>query len=201
MRSFRFLLQSAVLILAAGTIQAQERVIIEVKPVPGGAWTLEICGKSFPCAVGRAGVARPGEKREGDGMTPSGEFSLRELFFRADKVNSKALPQVWKPRSIRKTDGWSDDSKDSNYNRVIKLPYVPRHEDLWRDDDLYDLIIPLGYNDNPVLPGMGSAIFFHVAKPGHSPTAGCVAVYKKDYLEILKFIKPGDLIKINTEKK
>ena len=171
---------------------------VHVKPTAAGTWVLEVRGQSFPCAVGRSGVAQPGAKREGDGMTPSGDYTFRELFFRADKVDAKSLPAAWNPRPLQKTDGWCDEPRDPQYNKLVSLPYAPSHEELWRPDDLYDFIVPIGYNDDPVVPGRGSAIFFHVASPGYGPTAGCVAVSKAHYLQILSLLKPGDLIRIEA---
>ena len=173
---------------------------VRVKPAPGGSWVLEVRGQSFPCAVGRRGVAQPGAKREGDGMTPSGDYAFRELLYRADKVDAKALPAAWKPQPLQKTDGWCDEAQDPQYNKRVALPYAPSHEELWRPDDLYDLIVPIGYNDDPVVPGKGSAIFFHVASSGYGPTAGCVAVSKAHYLQILNLVKPGDHIRIEAAK-
>jgi L,D-peptidoglycan transpeptidase YkuD (ErfK/YbiS/YcfS/YnhG family) len=60
------------------------------------------------------------------------------------------------------------------------------HEKLWRDDEVYDIVVVLGFNDNPVVPGKGSAIFMHIARQGYSPTAGCIAFSREDLLEILK---------------
>jgi L,D-peptidoglycan transpeptidase YkuD (ErfK/YbiS/YcfS/YnhG family) len=189
---------SLTLLLALGSFLSAAEPAVRVKPAPGGAWVLEVGGQSFPCAVGRSGVAQPGTKREGDGMTPSGDYAFRELLYRADKVDTKALPIVWKPRALKPTDGWCDEAKDAQYNRLVPLPYAPSHEELWRQDDLYDLIVPIGYNDAPVVPGKGSAIFFHVASPTYGPTAGCVAVSKAHYLRILSLVKPGDLIRIEA---
>ena len=172
-----------------------------VKPAPGGAWTLSVGGRRYPCAVGREGVAPPGRKREGDGRTPSGEFRLRALYYRPDKVALRSLPAIWKPVALHPDDGWCDDPGDPRYNRLVKLPYAPSHEVLWRDDDLYDLIVPLSYNDEPVVPGRGSAIFFHVARPDFGPTAGCVAVAKAHFLDILRATKPGDRIRIEWPQK
>ena len=198
MRPPRWMTLCLCLLLPLGLARAEAPA--RVRPAPGGTWVLEVRGKSYPCAVGRKGVAPPGAKQEGDGMTPSGEYAFRELLYRPDKVDAKGLPEVWKPRALQKTDGWCDEAKDPNYNRLVTLPYAPSHEELWREDDLYDLIVPLGYNDDPVVPGKGSAIFFHVARPGYAPTAGCVAVSKAHYLEILKAVKPGDHIRIEAGK-
>jgi L,D-peptidoglycan transpeptidase YkuD (ErfK/YbiS/YcfS/YnhG family) len=89
-------------------------------------------------------------------------------------------------KEIKENDGWSDDSKSPNYNRPIKLPTTESHEKLFRDDEVYDIVIPLGYNDEPPVPGLGSAIFMHVARPTYSPTEGCIALSKEDLLKVLE---------------
>ena len=82
-------------------------------------------------------------------------------------------------------DGWCDDPAHPLYNRPLRLPHDARHEELWRVDHVYDLIVILGHNDAPVVPGLGSAVFLHVAQPNYAPTAGCVAVAAGDLLTIL----------------
>lgn len=138
----------------------------------------------FSCALGRAGIIL--SKREGDGGTPSGTFALRELRYRADRV---AAPRtILKAHAIEPDDGWCDASSDPAYNRPVKLPHHASAETLWRADHLYDIVVPLGYNDDPVMPGAGSAIFFHLAKEeGASlgPTEGCVALRLADMLDVL----------------
>jgi L,D-peptidoglycan transpeptidase YkuD (ErfK/YbiS/YcfS/YnhG family) len=183
--------------LALTPAQAGER--LRVRRIRGDAWVLTVGDKAYPCAVGRAGVAPRGEKREGDGRTPSGAFAMRGLYYRPDKVQKALLPEAWKPLALQPDDGWCDDPQDPRYNRPVKLPFAPSHEDLWREDDVYDLLVPLGYNDDPVVPGSGSAIFFHVARPGYEPTAGCVAVTRAHFLEILARTRPGDRMRIEAD--
>ncbi|HEY1722624.1 MAG TPA: L,D-transpeptidase family protein [Magnetospirillaceae bacterium] len=149
-------------------------------------------GKRFICALGKTGT-RP-DKREGDGATPEGAWPLRAVFYRADRI----LPPVTRlPLSpIMREDGWCDDSTHPDYNRRIKLPHPARHEILWREDSLYDLILVLGYNDAPVVAGKGSAIFMHVARPGWAPTEGCVALAPMDLRDILAMATPGDAVTV-----
>ena len=95
-------------------------------------------------------------------------------------------------------DGWCDDPRDRNYNRQIRLPYSGSHERLWRDDHVYDVIVVLGYNDAPVVPDAGSAIFMHVAREDFGPTEGCVALALPDLLRVLAAIGPHDRIVIEA---
>lgn len=150
-------------------------------------------GRVFRCALGRSGITP--DKCEGDGATPMGRFALREVLYRPDRqdVPGTNLPT----RPISPDEGWSDDPTDPDYNRAITLPYPKSHERLWREDSLYDLIIPLGYNDDPPVPGKGSAIFMHVASPDYGPTEGCVALEYNDLACLLVAVQPGDAVVIN----
>lgn len=138
-------------------------------------------GAKLRCAIGRSGISRA--KQEGDGATPAGRFPLRFLLYRPDRETAPrtALPS----RPIAPADGWCDAPSDPAYNRLVQLPYGASAETLWREDRMYDLIVPLGYNDLPVVPGKGSAIFLHLASPDFAPTAGCVALTRDDLLTVL----------------
>jgi L,D-peptidoglycan transpeptidase YkuD (ErfK/YbiS/YcfS/YnhG family) len=139
-------------------------------------------GKRLRCALGRGGVRA--DKREGDGATPLGSFPLRRIMYRADRLAAPKTSLF--VNALGPEDGWCDDPKDPAYNRPVKLPYPGRHEALWRQDGLYDVIVELGYNDDPVRPGLGSAIFLHCAGSGFAPTQGCIALAREDLLEVLK---------------
>jgi L,D-peptidoglycan transpeptidase YkuD (ErfK/YbiS/YcfS/YnhG family) len=134
------------------------------------------------CALGRAGITSA--KREGDGATPAGAFALRRLLYRPDR---EPRPQTILPcKAIMPSDGWCDAPDDPAYNRLVALPYPARAESLWREDRVYDLIVVLGHNDDPVIRGQGSAIFLHLAAPDFAPTAGCVALGREDLLTVLR---------------
>jgi len=143
---------------------------------------LSWAGKTYSCATGKGGFIV--DKKEGDGATPIGLFLLRRVFYRADRITpiSTELPV----QIIKRTDGWCDDVKDDQYNKHIKLPRRCSYENLWREDGLYDVVIEVGYNDEPCIVGCGSAIFMHVAKQGYLKTEGCIALAKEDLLEIIK---------------
>lgn len=156
--------------------------------------TLRCLDVSVPCSLGRSGLAR--DKHEGDGATPIGRFPLRRLLYRADRVQQ---PVTGLPMSaIFRDDGWCDDMADRAYNTQVKLPFTPSHEELWRDDNLYDLVVVVGYNDAPAVPGLGSAIFLHVRAPDGGPTAGCVAIGRQYLLGILRALDAGSFIEIKA---
>ena len=164
---------------------------LKVTSTPDGAW-LDWGAGNKRAAIGPAGIAVKGG--EGDGITPRGIFPVREILYRADRMSAPrtALPL----RMIHDNDGWCDAPNDPNYNRLVKLPYPASAENMWRDDHLYDLVAVLGYNDNPVVPGKGSAIFMHLAKPAYSVTQGCVAMARDDLLAAIEQLKPGDQVVI-----
>lgn len=128
------------------------------------------------CAIGRGGVRA--DKSEGDGATPAGLLPLRRVLFRADRVAPPACAVPVEP--IAPQDGWCDDPSHPDYNRPVGLPHPARHERLWREDTLYDIVGVLGWNDAPVLRGRGSAIFLHLARPDLAPTEGCIALAEQD---------------------
>lgn len=155
---------------------------------------LHIAGKApIRAAIGKAGLAD--DKREGDNKTPKGSFGCRELWYRPDRVTLPAGIQL-SARAIGQNDGWCDDAAHADYNRHITLPHPARHETLWREDHAYDLMIPLGYNDDNTVPGKGSAIFFHLAHDDWRGTEGCVAITREDMLALLPLIGPRTQIVI-----
>jgi L,D-peptidoglycan transpeptidase YkuD (ErfK/YbiS/YcfS/YnhG family) len=140
------------------------------------------------CAVGRAGIAE--KIREGDGVTPAGTWPLRKLLYRADRI---ARPESVLPTAqIEPDQAWCDVPGDTHYNRLVRLPYASLDESLWREDALYDLIVVVGFNDAPVVPGKGSAIFVHLARPDYGATQGCVALSLGDLTEALAQLRLED---------
>ena len=148
-----------------------------------------------PCALGpRLSDA----KIEGDGATPLGVFALRRLYYRPDRW---ARPETALPISeISQKCGWSDDIEDKDYNRYVPLPHSFSHEALWRDDGLYDAFIALGYNDDPIIAGKGSAIFLHLQKNDFQPTRGCVAIDEDMMRFVLAHATPQTKIEILRER-
>ena len=147
-----------------------------------GIWGARFHEVTWGCAIGRGGVRR--DKREGDGATPAGTWPLRRVFYRSDRG---VAPETLLPiLVIGENDGWCDDPDDRHYNRPVVLPYAARYERLWRDDAIYDIVVILGHNDEPPVPGKGSAIFLHVARPDYGPTEGCVALAEPDLRHFLR---------------
>ena len=154
--------------------------------------TLSWPGGSARAACGLAGVKI--DKHEGDHASPAGTFPLLYGFYRPDRV---AWPKTDLALTALRPDfGWCDAPDDPHYNTLVALPYPASHEELWRADGLYDLIVVIGYNTDPVVPGKGSAIFLHVARPDFSGTEGCIAIERKELLALLGLLGPGSKITI-----
>ena len=154
--------------------------------------TLEIDQFKFNCCIGKKGSTR--NKKEGDKKTPKGTFAIGNLYYRKDRME-KPLTSI-KSIEIKKEMGWCDDIRfPKKYNKLIKIEKKMRHEKLKRKDHKYDLLIPIKYNYKKTIVGLGSCIFIHLTKD-YKPTAGCVALNKKDFLIMLKLIKRNSKIKI-----
>ena len=146
---------------------------------------------TFKCAIGEGRLSS--KKKEGDKTTPKGLFLLGKLYYRADRVKKPSCKI--KSKIIKKNMGWCDDPKDKAYNREIKIPSKCKHEIIFKRDNVYDFFLVINYNTKKIKPYKGSAIFLHLTK-NYKPTAGCIAVNKKDFLIILKLIDKKTLIKI-----
>lgn len=151
-------------------------------------------GGAARAVAGRSGVHA--HKKEGDGASPAGTFPLVSGFYRADRM---ARPATRLPLyALSPSDAWVDDPADRNYNRRVALPYPAHAESMWLDDPLYDLLVVIGYNTAPVVPGAGSAIFLHVARPDFAPTAGCIAVEKPVLLRLMPLLGRSSAIAIEA---
>ena len=147
---------------------------------------------ALPVALGRGGIKA--NKREGDGGTPRGTFTLRRLWWRADRV---PRPRTGLPvRRIRPSDGWCEDPNDRRYNRPVDVPKNSTADRLWRTDALYDLIIEISHNTRPRVTGRGSAVFVHVARQKFAPTAGCIALQADTLRRLVERLGPHTRIEI-----
>ena len=146
----------------------------------------------FRCALGKAGIKQ--KEREGDFITPKGKFKLIKIYYRSDRI--KKVSSVLKKIKIKKNMGWCDDVSSNYYNKQIKINKKFSHEKLYRKDNVYDIVVVLNYNLNPIIKGKGSAIFLHVAKKNYKKTQGCIALKKNELLNLVSKIKRNTQIKI-----
>ena len=147
----------------------------------------------FKCALGKSGIGI--KKREGDNITPKGIFEIVKIYFRNDRI--KKISSNFKLIKITKRMGWCDDPKSENYNKLIRLPENYSHEKLYREDNLYDLILVLNYNMRPIIKNKGSAIFIHVSQKNYKNTAGCIALKRNHLIKLISKIKKTTKVFIN----
>ena len=145
---------------------------------------LEYKDLKFKCALGKSGIGN--KKIEGDNITPRGAFNIVKIYYRRDRI--KKLSSKYKLIEIKKNIGWCDDPKSNYYNQEIKIPFKYGHEKFFKKNDIYDLILVLNYNMNPIIKFKGSAIFIHVAKKNYKPTAGCIGLKKKNLIYLVSKI-------------
>ena len=145
------------------------------------------------CSVGKRGITL--KKKEGDKKTPKGEFKFKYILYRKDRIFD--LKTRLKKIVIKKRMGWCDDPNSNNYNKIINFPSKYSAEKLWKKENVYDIIIVIDYNLNPLIKNKGSAIFLHIAKRKYQPTNGCIAVSKKNIRLIANAINKKTKIKIH----
>lgn len=151
-----------------------------------GVW--EIMFPPTDTVIGRNGFAAPREKKEGDGKTPSGIFTLGTIFGYGESPSIK-MPYF----QVTDNDVWVDDVNSFDYNRMVKRNKTSAvsFEDMRRNDNLYEYGIVINFNTEPIVRGDGSAIFFHVWMGPTAPTSGCIAMPKDVLLDIIKWLDPS----------
>ena len=147
------------------------------------------------CAIGKKGIGY--KRKEGDLLTPQGQFKIKYILYRRDRVK---ISTKLKKSIIKKNMGWCDDPKSKQYNKLVKLPFIFSHEKLYKKENIYDIILVLNYNMNPIKKNKGSAIFIHVAKNNFKKTRGCVAIKKPSLIKLIKKINPNTKVKISLQK-
>jgi len=145
------------------------------------------------CAIGKRGITS--KKIEGDNKTPKGTFSFKSILYRKDKVPE--IKSALKKDIIKKNMGWCEDINSNQYNKLIKFPFNYGAEKLWLDKDIYDIIIIINHNLNPVIKNKGSAIFLHIARKNYAPTKGCIAISKKNMILLISIIDKRTKLIIN----
>ena len=147
------------------------------------------------CSVGKRGIGL--KRKEGDLITPKGKYKIKYIMYRKDRVK---IQSKIKKIIIKKEMGWCDDPNSRHYNKIIKLPSSYKHEKLYKKENIYDIIIVLNYNMDPIVKNKGSAIFIHVAKKNYKKTEGCIAVKKTHLLKIAKDLEKKTMVLIENRK-
>jgi len=154
---------------------------------------IDFKGLKLRCTLGRGGLSA--HKCEGDGATPIGAFKLGRVFYRPDRCADIPITGL-KIQAMTPNMGWCDDPTHPDYNQLIALPHPARHETLWREDHVYDVVVEILYNTEPIISGRGSAIFMHVAKPDYTQTEGCIALKYDDLIYLLRMCNDDDEVVI-----
>lgn len=167
-------------------------ILVRVAPGRKTRAIVQVGPLRIPAAIGRTG--RTCRKREGDGATPIAAMRLLGGYLRGDRV---AQPKTTLPlRRIRPSMLWCDEPENPNYNRLVRAPFGASHEEMRRTDGLYDICLVLDWNVTARRRHAGSAIFLHLIRPGYEPTAGCVAIAKRDMLRILPHLRRGTVVRV-----
>ncbi len=145
--------------------------------------TLNVGEFSFKCCIGKRG--KISNKKEGDLKTPKGIFSFGNLYYRPDRVQ-KPKTKIKSIKITKNTICCNDIRSKKNYNRILKKVQKIKHETLWRTDNKYNFVLLIKYNNKKIC-GKGSCIFIHLTN-NYRPTAGCIALKKKDFLILIKLI-------------
>ena len=167
-------------------------VLVRAAPGRRSRAILQLGPLRIPAAIGRSG--RTGRKREGDGATPIAAMALVCGFLRGERGSR---PKTMLP--LRRIDGsmlWCDAPDHACYNRLVRAPFSASHEAMHRADGLYDLCLVLDWNVTERRRHRGSAIFFHLIRPGYEPTAGCIAVSRRDMIRILPHLRRGTILRV-----
>jgi L,D-peptidoglycan transpeptidase YkuD (ErfK/YbiS/YcfS/YnhG family) len=165
----------------------------------GGAWTPTT--SSLPVLFGKNGLAwgtgLAGQnesglrKKERDGRAPAGVFEIGQVFgYDAHLPAGGDYPY----RQVTEADVWSDDPRSPNYNRHIVIdPKNPpdnySHEKMKSGDFAYHWLIEIRHNSDPPVPGVGSAIFFHIRRGINHPTTGCTTMAEPDLVKIVAWLR------------
>ena len=167
-------------------------VLVRRKPGNPRQALVQVGQYVFPAALGRSGIGIG--KLEGDGKTPLASMAFLYGFQRTDRAGFLSTPLPMK--RIGNQMLWCDAPEDPNYNRLVKAPFSPSHEKMLRNDGLYDICLVLDWNISSRARNRGSAIFFHLARPGYLPTEGCIAISRKDMMLLIRFVEKGTVVRV-----
>ena len=165
---------------------------------------LKVGNKTFQCQIGKGGFENAVKKRESDKTTPIGKWYLETLYYRPDRILRPKFKKknILKINRITKHCGWCDDIRSLYYNKHLNIDNYPSlkitYERLWREDNAYDIIIVISHNTKPVIKNKGSAIFIHCSFKDIRPTAGCIALKKRDLINLIKNLKYNACIEIKN---
>ncbi|MGO4571104.1 L,D-transpeptidase family protein [Microvirga sp. 2TAF3] len=163
--------------------------------------SLTIDGWTIPCTVGTGGLVQASLKREGDKRTPIGAFPLRYGLY-----DATVLPDFARDLSfpfVPLSDDMIWEEEGAHYNRLVFSEDGERSDERLnrpRDERLFDVIVPIGFNDAMPEIGRGSALFIHAARANMTGTAGCIGVPSEKIPDLVRRLRPGMVIDIGYEE-
>ena len=134
------------------------------------------------------------QKKEGDRRAPAGVFSLGGAWgYAAQSSYHQNLPY----QQITSRDLWVEDVSSPSYNKHIRLDHEPKSawekkQQMRQGDAAHALKLFVNHNaGSQIVPGAGSAIFFHIWRGGGSKaTFGCTTMAKEQLQSLLKWVDP-----------
>ena len=171
-------------------------VLLERK---GGQWVRN--SNPVPVLFGRHGLAwGRGEivgsgsgptKVEHDNRAPAGVFKISTIY-----TYDESLPggSNYPHHTVGPADAWVDDVSNPNYNRhvVVDLNNPPAwfpKERMRAGDFAYRWLVEIRHNEDPPVPGYGSAIFFHIRRGPDTPSAGCTTMAESDLVRLIRWLR------------
>jgi L,D-peptidoglycan transpeptidase YkuD (ErfK/YbiS/YcfS/YnhG family) len=158
-------------------------------------------GEKIPVVIGRNGMAwgsglHAGAggcglvKKEGDGRSPAGVFSLSSAFGYAppEQAGELKLPYAQAVATLECVD----DPQSAHYNRIVDRARVENpdwksSERMRRDDDQYRWGVVVDHNAKGA-PVCGSCIFIHIWEFPGKGTAGCSAMSSLSIEYLLRWL-------------
>ena len=141
--------------------------------------------------LGIAGQEQEGlKKQERDGRAPAGRFAIGKIY-----THDQTLPgnSRYPFRTIGPWDAWPDDPTNPYYNKHVVVdgknpPDWFEKQKMRHGDFAYRWLVEIRHNSGPIVPGAGSAIFFHLRRGENRPSAGCTVMAQADLVRLIQWL-------------
>lgn len=156
-------------------------------------------GDAVPVVVGRGGLgwgaglnSETGEgpvKKEGDGKSPAGVFSLSNAFGFASAAEASWLKMPY--MQLAPEIECVDDIHSRWYNTIMGRDGIVvdwKSSERMREVSGYRWGVVVEHNSNPPVAGRGSCIFLHIWSGPEKGTAGCTAMEQPNLEALLRWL-------------